>query len=88
MDWIRIITQITKDFDKINHIKCPNCEKYGLDYIYIGDGKTRIGFLQIWCNECLKGIYVSRAVAPQNAKFATFESDVKNIVPKIEFVEI
>lgn len=88
MDWTRIITQITGDFEKINHVKCPNCKKNGLDYIYIGDDQTRIGFLQIWCNECLKGIHVSRAVAPPNAKFLTFESDVKSIVPEIEFVEI
>lgn len=88
MNWTRILAQIIPDFDKIDHVKCPNCEKYGLDYIYIGDGKTRIGYLQIWCNECLQGICVSRAAAPPNAKFATFESDVRRMVPEIEFVKM
>ena len=86
-EWTRIIPQIIEDFDNINQIKCPNCKECGVDYTYIGDGNTRICFLQIWCNKCLKGIYVSRAVAPQNAKFVTFDTDLKGIVPKVEFVE-
>lgn len=86
-EWTRIISQITGDFDNINRIKCPNCRECAIDYIYIGDGNTRIGFLQIWCNKCLQGIYVSRAVAPPNAKFVTFDNNLKGIVPKVEFVQ-
>lgn len=58
----------------MNQIKCPNCSECGIDYIYVGDVDTRIVFLQIWCNKCLKGIYVSRVVAPENAKFVTFDT--------------
>lgn len=56
--------------------------------IYIGDKKTRVGYLQIWCSESLKGIYVSRAVAPTNDQFATFDDDIKDKIPKYDFVEI
>jgi len=86
-EWSRIIAQITKNFNNDYQIKCPVCGKYGIDYIYVGDGNTRVGFIQIWCNKCLKGIYVSRAAAPPNAKFVTFDTDLKDIVPKYEFVE-
>ena len=86
--WERTISEILKDFNIINQIKCPSCGKCGMDYIYIGDGDTRIGFLQVWCNKCLRGFYVSRAAAPPNAKFVTFETDLKDIVPKIEFVNV
>ena len=86
-EWVQIVPQITEDADGINSIKCPNCEKYGIDYIYIGDEKTRVGFLQIWCSKCLKGICISRTVAPQNAKFVTFDTDLKNKVPPYDFVE-
>lgn len=86
-EWIDIIPQIANDFDSIHQIKCPNCGKNGLEYIYIGDKKTKIGYLQIWCNKCLKGIYVSRAVAPPNARFVTYDDDLKNIVPKYELIE-
>ena len=86
-EWIDIIPQLTNDFDSIHQIKCPNCGKNGLEYIYIGDKRTKIGYLQIWCNECLKGIYVCRAVAPPKARFVTYDDDLKNIVPKYEFIE-
>ena len=85
--WERTISEILKDFNKINQIKCPSCGKRGMDYIYIGDGDTRIGYLQVWCNKCLRGIHVSRAAAPPNAKFVTFETDLKGIVPMVEFVD-
>ena len=49
--WERTILEIVKDFDNINQIKCPSCGKCGMDYIYIGDGDTRIGYLQVWCKQ-------------------------------------
>lgn len=85
--WTKIISQVVADFDNVNQIKCPNCGEYGIDYMYIGDVNTRVGFLQIWCKRCLKGIYVSRAVAPSNAKFVAFDTNLNGIVPKFEFVE-
>lgn len=85
--WRGIIEKISENVSNIHQVRCPNCGETRLDYIYIGDVETRIGFLQIWCNKCLKGVYASRVVAPLNAKFVTFDSDVKSIVPPIEFVE-
>lgn len=86
-EWIKIIPQITNDLISMNHIKCPNCGKHGIDYIYTGDEETRVGFLQIWCSKCLKGIYISRAVAPVNAKFVPFDTDLKDLIPKYDFVD-
>lgn len=86
-EWERIIPQIVENVEDIDKIKCPNCKECGIDYMYIGDSHTRIGFLQIWCNKCLKGIYVSRAVAPLRVKFVTFDTDLKDLVPKFEFIE-
>lgn len=82
--WLETVAQITENFDEVNQIKCPSCGANGIDYLYIGDGRTRIGFLMVWCNRCLKGINVSRAAAPPNAKFVTFEEDLEGIVPEIE----
>lgn len=88
--WMKIVPQIINNIEnikQINQIKCPNCGKNGIDYIYIGDEKTRLGYFQVWCNECLKGIYISRVLAPQNAKFITFDDNLHGIVPNFEFVE-
>lgn len=86
-DWIKIIPQITNNMSSMNPIKCPNCGKHGIDYIYIGDEETRVGFLQVWCSICLKGIHISRAVAPVNAKFVPFDTDLKDLIPKYDFVD-
>lgn len=86
-DWIKIIPKITEHLNDEHQVQCPNCGKYGMDYLYVGDEKTRVGYLQVWCSECLKGIYVSRAIAPANAKFVTFDDDLKTIVPEYEFIE-
>lgn len=85
-DWISIIPKITAHPKDNHRVKCPNCGEYGIEYIYVGDEKTKIGYLQIWCIKCLKGIYVSRAIAPANAKFATFDDDLKEIVPNYDFI--
>ena len=53
-EWIKILTQITDNLDNVDQIKCPVCGEHGIDYIYIGDEGTRVGFLQIWCNQCLR----------------------------------
>ncbi len=67
--WYKLIGELTCP----EKIKCPNCKKKSIDYLYIGDRKTKIGYLQIWCNECKKGIYVSRVKIPPNMKFVSFE---------------
>lgn len=86
IDWMGVAAQISENVSNVHQVRCPNCGEAKLDYIYIGDEETRIGFLQVWCNKCLKGIYLSRVIAPPNAKFVTFDSDAKSIVPPIEFV--
>ena len=85
-EWIKIITQIAEMLES-NTLRCPNCGEHNIDYIYIGDEKTRIGFLQVWCNNCLKGISISRAVAPEKAKFLSFDVDTRGIIPEYDFIE-
>lgn len=86
-EWMKIVSRIANNMVDIQQMQCPNCGKHKIEYLYVGDEKTRIGYLQIWCNECLKGIYISRAKAPENARFISFEEDLKGIIPKYEFVE-
>lgn len=86
-DWIKMMPHLLDNLQNATKIECPNCHKYGINYIYIGDEETRVGYLQVWCNECLKGIYISRAIAPSNARFAAFDDDIKGVIPQYEFVE-
>ena len=85
--WLHLGSKIVGDLENTNQLICPNCGKQGIDYLYVGDEQTRVGYVQIWCNKCLKGIYISRAIAPQKANFVNFDTEIKDIVPKYEFVE-
>ncbi len=54
------VTAINGYFDTANQMKCPSYgECGGIDYLYIGDRDTRIGYFQLWCNKCLKGVHIS-----------------------------
>ena len=75
-DWMNIIVKIADGLDDTTQITCPNCGEHGIDYIYVGDAETRIGYLQVWSCKCLKGTYISRAIASDNAKFAAFDTDL------------
>lgn len=84
--WQKVILQILNNPQQVNKIKCPNCSKCGIDYIYVGEKESRIGYLQVWCNECLKGSYVSRVKAPENVKFAIAGEELEGIIPAYEYI--
>jgi ribosomal protein S27E len=87
--WLLISSMISKNIDGFSDIECPHCGKKELDYIYIGDEKERVGYFQVWCNNCLHGIYISRATIPKNAKMLSFDTDVKlsEIIPQYKRIE-
>lgn len=83
-NWMNIVPQIINNLNHTNDIICPNCGKEKIDYMYVGDKNTRIGYLEIWCGNCLKGIHISRVIAPPNAKFLSLEDDIGNTIPDYE----
>ena len=47
---------------------CPECGEKAIEYLYVGDKNTGIGYLPIWCNKCKQGIQLSRVGIPEGAK--------------------
>jgi len=82
--WLKII----KDFKNISDMECPHCNKKSLDYLYIGDEETKIGYLQAWCNNCLNGIHISRVKIPDGAKMLPFDTkeNLNEIIPTYQKV--
>jgi len=82
--WIKVAATIAKESQEISNISCPHCKDKNLDYLYIGDEKTHIGYVQIWCNTCLTGINISRVKIPKEAKTISFDSgvDLEELIPK------
>lgn len=35
-EWIKIIPQIANHLDEVEQLKCPNCGKHEIEYIYWG----------------------------------------------------
>jgi len=54
-------------------ISCPTCGQKRLEFRYIGDPSTRIGYVLLWCNACLHGISVSRVRAPESVVMGGFD---------------
>lgn len=75
--------EVAKDFKSITEEECPYCNEKSLDYLYIGDEETKIGYLQAWCNNCLNGINISRVQIPDGAKRLPFDTkeNLNTIIP-------
>ena len=84
-DWLNLVSKLAEHLDEVF---CPNCGKHMINYLYIGDEKTRMGYLQIWCESCLTGIYVSRVKAPEEAKMIFFDQveERDSIIPDYLFI--
>lgn len=82
--WLKLLFDTEGNLNDSQAIECPACKEKGVEYVYTGDVKTRIGYLQVWCGRCLRGIYVSRAKAPDNARFFSFDEEQTNMVPNYE----
>lgn len=70
--WVDVLTIVTSAVDDDNLPLCPRCGQQRVDYAYMGDSKSRIGFLVMWCDACRHGVRISRAKAPANVHFMPF----------------
>lgn len=88
-DWIKVNTEIIESHPNISTIKCPNCQETKVNYQYVGDTRSRVGFLDIWCNSCLQGVHISRTKVPERLSMISFEEvdEYKRRVPKYTAVE-
>jgi len=86
--WLKLSADISGHAQSNSLFPCPECQKETIDFQYVGDFETRIGYLDIWCNSCTNGIHISRARAPEYADLITFEDEkVKRRIPAFKQVE-
>lgn len=85
-DWLKIIGDFKKD--KADAV-CPNCGKSSIDFQFVGDERTHIGHLYIWCNTCAHGIHISRVKIPEGVNILPYDLptiDLKKRIPNYKFV--
>lgn len=85
-DWLKLSVILRDNGYSTNNLICPECKNMCIDYAYIGDSKTRIGYMCMWCNNCNRGIHISRVKIPDSVKYFEFNNDIENIIPN--FTEI
>lgn len=83
-DWLKVAIEIAKSLPEANTIKCPSCHQKAIDYQYIGNLQTRMGYMLIWCNVCFEGINMSRVRAPESAPILDIDSklELDNRIPR------
>lgn len=86
--WLSLTAKLIDNFDNMRELECPNCKAHEIDYLYIINEHDRIGYIHIWCSNCLTGIYISRARAPLNAKTILFGQvdELKKLVPEYKII--
>lgn len=82
--WLMTSANIAKNIKDVSNVNCPTCGRKTLDYLYIGDKKTKTGYLQVWCHHCLNGISIDRVRIPEGAKMLPFDTqeDLDEVVPR------
>lgn len=85
-DWLKLLKALSKNNYSAKDFICPECGQKSVDYIYVGNPVTYIGYLPIWCKNCNKGIQISRVEIPKGAKMIEFRDldSIKNNIPNFK----
>lgn len=81
--WISIATQINHSLPNVPVLYCPNCHEQKVDFQFVGDLQTRIGYMAIWCPICLHGLYLSRVRIPDEIEANYFDISIEQISKRI-----
>ena len=76
-DWLKLLANLSANNYCTKDFICPECGKKSIDYRYVGDVSTRIGYLPIWCKNCNKGIKM--------IEFGDLDS-IENTIPNFKHV--
>lgn len=88
-NWLEIYKSISSSGQKKDSLSCPNCQQKKIDFQFVGDPNTRIGYVSIWCILCYKGIHLSRVKAPSNVNLFSFDVSTDELAKRIpNFVQL
>ena len=81
--WMYLVTDINNSLPNLPVLACRSCYRLGVDFQYVGDLQTRIGYMVIWCPFCLQGIHISRVSIPDQAQALAFNVSAEQILNRI-----
>ncbi|MBI4852013.1 MAG: hypothetical protein HY819_09475 [Acidobacteria bacterium] len=80
--WLNIAAKIAENHISLS-IMCPSCDKATIDFQYVGNPESKIGYLDVWCKGCLQGIHISRVKIPDNISFLPFDTPEEVFLKRI-----
>ncbi|WPC42726.1 hypothetical protein [Clostridium sp. JS66] len=88
-EWLKLVKAIADKSPNTDNLTCPKCGDRGIDFQYVGDETTRVGYLDIWCKSCLHGIHISRTKVPASANLISFDEPAEVVSSRIpNFIQI
>jgi hypothetical protein len=81
--WFDVLKALVTGLGDRDLPTCPACRTNRVAYLYVGHEVERIGYLLVWCEACRVGIRVSRAKAPADAHFITFEEVATTLAQRV-----
>lgn len=82
-EWLNVFKQLHGALPNSVSVACPSCGKETAEWQYVGDLESRIGYLCIWCPECLEGIQLSRVKAPDSVELLSFDTPLDELEARI-----
>lgn len=63
-DWLDAYHDIYRALPAEPSLPCPNCRRRTLRIVFTGPRGGDIGYASLWCDSCLEGTHICRAVIP------------------------
>jgi hypothetical protein len=85
-DWLRLKAR-TNSLSSGEVLKCPECQNDTVDFQYVGDSTTRMGYLAMWCRSCKKGVHLSRVSIPKGVALIALDAPqevIRGRIPDFE----
>jgi hypothetical protein len=82
-DWMDVYEDVYAAFPADAGVACPNCGHHALRLVYTGNLDRDIGYGAFWCDDCLHGVGICRAVIPDGAIVRDIKLPREERVPRI-----
>lgn len=82
-DWLGMYKNIRESTVTKSECICPECGAKTIDLQFVGDLKERIGYLDMWCTTCNRGIHMSRVQIPEGESMISFDDRVEVVSGRI-----
>jgi hypothetical protein len=66
-DWLETFDEVYRAMPGGGSVACPNCGHRELRLVFTVRPGSDVGYAAFWCDNCLEGIHISRAVVPAGA---------------------